>query len=212
MKQILTEACMRLSADKIISICIVLLAAVSCVDHKPRPVVEVLIDGYTVGADSEQVLLASRQIESLEGARNLRSVKQLVLSNNNITDIGPLAELTTLEVLSLQGQPISNIDALKNLERLILLELEGTSVGDLSPVSKLKRLKTLDASKTRVTRIYGMEGMTGLRELYVYGTHLYSVEGLPPNLEVIGLPKNFPAEKITRLKLNYPKLQVIIGY
>ena len=110
----------------------------------------------------------------LAGLTNLESLRILV---SGVEDLSPLENLTNLTELQLYGtfgqadlSPIASLTNLKSLE----LQRSGNSASgltaeDLSCLSGMTKLQSLRLDMGQLKSLSGMEGLTELKECYLYG-------------------------------------------
>ena len=83
-----------------------------------------------------------RNLNGLEYAKNLKSLKT---SMNAINDLSPLKNLTNLEYLEVYRNDISDLTPLRNLKNLQHLDIyNNTGIFDLEPISELNKINFID--------------------------------------------------------------------
>jgi hypothetical protein len=123
-------------------------------------------------------------LKDLAKCKNLRTVR-IVLED--ITDVSPLAGLSSLETLDLRHNPLEDVSPLASLPALKLVSLFETHVSDLSPLSACIMLENVDVGKTWITSPQALDGLFGIRELYMRETPLTTLSGIESftRLEVV---------------------------
>lgn len=110
-------------------------------------------------------------ISALSGMTKLT---ELNLSLGNVKDLSPLAGLTELTSLNLSGNfytdDLSFLSGMTKLKELYLNGSENTRVNDLSAFSELTSLQTLSLRTDGLKSLKGLENLTELRELRLYGS------------------------------------------
>lgn len=202
---------MRFWASRCTWLACLLAAVAACrqeVDYRP---VEISIGGYSVASRQETLILASRNIRELRGIEHMTHLKSLNMTGNPIEDISPLRQMRSLEKLNLEGTAVANLGPLSDILNLRWLDIGRTPVSDLVPLRNLGELRYISAIGTRVTRIDGLAGLNKLEELWLYDTPLESLEGVPPNLKEIGLPRGMPEGLIEDFKRRHPSTKVYVA-
>jgi len=100
--------------------------------------------------DIDELELANRGIDSLEGLAYCRHLVTLDLSGNTLTNLEGMEGLGCLEELYVAENRIGYIDALSYLGRLRILDLSGNEVDDLSPLLELEHLELVNLSENPV--------------------------------------------------------------
>ena len=126
-------------------------------------------------------------INDLSPLSGLTSLRNVSLQLGDIDSLSPLAELTELASLRLHGSiyydDLSPISGMKNLETLELYGSGNTSIGytglDLSAFSELTGLKTIRIHVDGLSSLEGLENLTGLQSLSIYGQNT-TLENLDP--------------------------------
>lgn len=115
-------------------------------------------------------------ITDLSGLANMTSLTGLRLDIGDVRDFSPLAGLTSLNELRIYGDYIvEDMSFLQGLTELRALYLGGGSGGepvlkDLTALSGLTKLTDLQLN-VPVASLHGLESLTGLRTLQMYGSN-----------------------------------------
>ena len=79
-----------------------------------------------------------RNIEEIEGLKDLLTLRELNLSNNQITEIKGLEDLKILRILNLSNNQINEINGLENLKNLEYLNLKNNQITEIKGLENIK--------------------------------------------------------------------------
>jgi hypothetical protein len=95
------------------------------------------------------------------------------------TDVNEIAGLETLEELNLAGKRLQHIDGLKKAIHLQTLNLSRTNITDLDVLRGLTELRELHlANLNLLTDVDALKNLTNLRDLDLVGSTVVNIEGL----------------------------------
>lgn len=106
----------------------------------------------------------SKNISSLNGIQELKSLQKVYLGNNNISDISPLASLKNITKLDLHTNNIQNIAPLDYLTNLTHLYLGKNNITDLNPLSSLSNLTVIELYGNRISDLQPLVNNRGLTQ------------------------------------------------
>lgn len=101
---------------------------------------DVILPSYML-EDMDELELANRRMDSLEGITHCRHLVRLNLSGNVLTNTEGIEALAYLEELYIPDNAIGYIDALSHLSQLRVLDLSGNQVDDITPLFELEHLE-----------------------------------------------------------------------
>lgn len=136
--------------------------------------------------------LYDNEITEIKGLENLIHLKTLSLSSNKISKIENLDNLNNLESLLLSANNISRIENLDNLEKLRSLSLRDNMISKIKNLNNSIAIEQLDLSGNRITKIKGLDTLERLSELDLANNKIELIEGLEnlKKLEIIYLEGN----------------------
>lgn len=102
--------------------------------------IDIILPSYML-EDMDELELANRGMDSLEGIAHCRHLVMLNLSGNALTNTEGMEALTYLEELYIPDNAIGYIDTLGHLSRLRVLDLSGNQVDDITPLFELEHLE-----------------------------------------------------------------------
>ena len=117
-------------------------------------------------------------VSDLEWVSSLTKLQELRLSVNGLEDLSPLANLKDLNVLTFEGhigaiQDFSPLSGLTKLKEFSVYNNgsapSGMNLRDLSDFAGLTSLKTLRLAVNDLESLHGLENLTNLEELSIYG-------------------------------------------
>ena len=144
----------------------------------------------------QQLILDNQNIKDLSDISGLPLVK-VSLCGNQIYNLAPLAKCEQLTELRLEENPINNVDDLKNLKKLEYIDLGVTQINDISalsglPIQELYLVNQPIKDFSPLTTMYNLKrlyvggvsyeeqkyisGLTGLRNLTIYGSGISSIK------------------------------------
>lgn len=118
---------------------------------------------------------------------NLKKIAILNISNTGLKDIGFIKNMTSLKELYMANGSFSGLNEIENLN-LLKLDVSGNqSIRTIESIIKVKGLTSLNISNTGIQKLeineyFGIFNLTKLKELYVRGI---DVESLDPILKTI---------------------------
>jgi len=150
------------------------------------------IEGLRELTELEVLDLYNNEITEIKGFEKLIHLKSLLLSANNISKIENLDNLKNLESLLLSANNISKIENLDNLEKLWSLSLGDNMISKIKNLNNLIAIEQLDLSGNRITKIKGLDTLERLSELDLANNKIEVIEGLEnlKKLEIIYLEGN----------------------
>ena len=116
-----------------------------------------------VGKNTTALNLSYRDLESVEGLENLKSLTKLDLGANELQDISFLKDLTNLKELDLRDNWLWDISPVANLTNLEKLNLNLNIMGDPAPLGSLTKLKWLGLYKNQY--LYDISALDNLNNL-----------------------------------------------
>ena len=166
-------------------------------------------------------------ITDIGSVAGMTKLNTLELSVGDVKDFSPLAGLTSLAVLRIYGDyMIEDLSFLRNLTQMQNLHISGNSndgapvIKDLSDLSGLTKLTDLQLNVS-IASLDGLENLTALRTLQMYGSGTYTdVDALANLTELVTLNLPYrqynydnplPSVDISGLK-NLTKLQELRVY
>ena len=150
------------------------------------------IEGLRELTELEVLDLYSNEITEIKGLEKLIHLESLLLSANNISKIENLDNLKNLESLLLSANNISKIENLDNLEKLWSLSLSDNMISKIKNLNNLIAIEQLDLSGNRITKIRKLDTLEKLSELDLTNNKIEVIEGLEnlKKLEIIYLKGN----------------------
>jgi len=150
------------------------------------------IEGLRELAELEVLDLYNNEITEIKGLETLIYLKTLVLSSNKISKIENLDNLKNLESLLLSDNNISKIENLDSLEKLRSLSLRDNLISKIKNLNNLIALEQLNLSGNRITKIKELDTLEKLSELELANNNIEIIEGLEnlKKLEIIYLEGN----------------------
>lgn len=124
-------------------------------------------------------------VSSLRGLECAQGLQTLGLSGNQITDLSPLAELGALRELELSENELESLTPLRDLGlRRLIVDANPLGNGGVAQVGELRTLDHLDISRTGVS---SLQAVSGLTELETLSARANSLQSLAPLAELDGL-------------------------
>lgn len=136
------------------------------------------IEGLRELTELEVLDLYNNEITEIKGLEKLIHLKTLLLSSNKISKIENLDNLKNLESLLLSANNISKIENLDNLEKLRSLSLRDNMISKIKNLNNLIAIEQLDLSGNRITKIKGLDTLERLSELDLANNKIEVIEGL----------------------------------
>lgn len=100
--------------------------------------------------DIDEIELADRGMEQLEGVGYFHQLIRLDVSNNRLSNLDGLEELPFLEELYASSNVIGYIDSLSYLEHLRVIDLSSNHIDDISALLDLPHLEFVDLTDNPV--------------------------------------------------------------
>ncbi len=150
------------------------------------------IEGLRELTELEVLDISNNEITEINGLEELVHLKTLLLSSNKISKIEKLDNLQNLESLLISANNISRIENLDNLEKLRSLFLRDNKISEIKNLSNLIAIEQLDLSENRITKIIGLNTLESLSELDLANNKIEVIEGLEnlKKLKIIYLEGN----------------------
>jgi serine/threonine protein kinase len=162
------------------------------------------------GLTNLQELNLTVEVESLSPLANLTELRSLYLHERNggnslylLTDISAVANMTKLTTLSLTLGEQADVSPLSGLTELVEISLSGNfEISDFQFMSGMTKLRNAhinprgDMQADGIQSFKGLENLTGLRELIIYGCGSESLRDTTPlsgltNLTKLSLPSRY---------------------
>lgn len=118
----------------------------------------------------EELILADREMQNLEGIEHCQNLTVLDISGNELESIGPLASLKLLKILDLSRNRVNNLNALSDCTDLLYLNLSDNEITDITPLGELQGLVSLDLSHNYIESLEVLLELPALESLVLYGS------------------------------------------
>ena len=176
------------------------------------------IENLDNNTELKGINLRDNDLTQIEGLENQKELRFLIAGNNEIAKISGLDNFNKLIWLGLNEN--DKLTSLKDIEGLVnLLILDISDCRKLSKVefpSSFSKLYSLNMSASDISKIKGLDNLTGLRRLYILGNDISKIENLDSlvNLEVLEISDNDSIKKLENLDnlTNLRELKIVGTY